>query len=550
MSPLSRINSKSVITTLSLLGILGVFLLISYYIAFVSDGYLHSDYSDTILWAQATFDSGELVYDGFRYAAILPFGGNLLMLIFMPFFGYSMTTHTLGMLTFLLLLVLAIVWFCRGLGYGYGRAFVLTAMLALILSSSEKLREIMWGHIIYYSLGILFFLFGFGLISRIIEKQEDCIALGAPSVSSLATSKKCIVLFAIGFVFSLCTALNGLQSLLTYILPILFGLFFEALLNGEKKHFSSRLTLSSILFISMLIATLLGLLLRGAICGEVGSAYADAYSSYSDMDEWMNNLLLFPTHYFELLGVSVKEYDPIADINSLFTMIKLFGGILLLILPFYLLFTYKKIQKRSVKILTVSHFALSAMLLYAYIFGLLSTANWRLTPLIASLVITSFAALCELWDRREAVGKRIAALCLALLLALSAIPMVTIAKTPKDYGEDNALHLLASGLEERGLSEGYATFWNSQAITLLSDNEVRARNISVSADGIKRETYQSQYAWYESEDLDVSCFLLLSEYENLTLYRYFAEEGADYNEHFTIGSYHVYVYSRNILKGE
>ena len=190
------------------------------------------------------------------------------------------------------------------------------------------------------------------------------------------------------------------------------------------------------------------------------------------------------------------------------------------------------------------------MLLYAYIFGLLSTANWRLTPLLASLVITSFASVCELWDRRKVVGKRIAALCLALLLALSAIPMVNIAMMPKDYGEDNALHVLASELEERGLSEGYATFWSSQAITLLSDNEVRARNISVSTDGIKREPYQSQYAWYESEGLDTSCFLLLSEYENLTLYRYLAEDGSDYNEHFTIGSYHVYVYSRNILKGE
>ena len=122
-SLLSYINSKSVVTALSLLGISGVFLLISYYIIFVSDGYLHSDYTDTILWAQATSDSGKLISDGFLYAALLPFGGNLLMLIFMPFFGYSMTTHTLGMLLFLLLVVISAVWFCRGLGYSYVRAF-------------------------------------------------------------------------------------------------------------------------------------------------------------------------------------------------------------------------------------------------------------------------------------------------------------------------------------------------------------------------------------------------------------------------------------------
>ena len=129
---------KTFLNMLSILGIAGVFAVIAYYILFPAEGYLHSDCTDTILWAQASYDSGKLIYDGFQYAAVLPFGGNLLMLIFMPFFGYSMMTHNLGMLLFLLLFILAAVFFCRSLGYGYGSSFILTFILTFVLSNSIK----------------------------------------------------------------------------------------------------------------------------------------------------------------------------------------------------------------------------------------------------------------------------------------------------------------------------------------------------------------------------------------------------------------------------
>ena len=540
-------KSNTALTVLSLLGIVGVFALVAYYILFPAEGYLHSDCTDTILWAQASYDSGKLVYDGFQYAAVLPFGGNLLMLIFMPFFGYSMTTHNLGMLLFLVLFILAAVWFCRSLGYGYGSSFLMTAILTFILSSSDKLREIMWGHVIYYSLGVLFFLFGIGLAVRLVERREKLALEGKDTLNVVFTDRKSLTFIIILFVFALCTATNGLQSLITFTLPLAAALVLERIFDEKKDGFLSRALHSALVVSGLALFTLVGLYIRKLLTANVNDYYADAYSSYSDIGAWVDNLMLFPEHYFSLLGVSVKKYASIANFESVLTMIRIFGGIAVLALPLYLLFTYRKTEKRSVKIVTIAHFTLCAMIMYAYIFGMLATANWRLVPLLASSVITSVVALCELWQRGQNVGRRIAACFLALLLAFSSVSAVTIAKMPKDYGRLNNLHTLAGILEAYKLDEGYATFWNSQAITLLSDNKVKVRNIEVYSSGPKEAFYQGQFDWYESEGMEDGCFLLVSANEEQTLYTYLAGKGSDYIKKIDLGGYRIYIYDRNIF---
>ncbi|MBQ5800894.1 MAG: hypothetical protein IIW20_03320 [Clostridia bacterium] len=533
------------LTLLSFVGIASVFLIIAYYIIFLMEKELHSDFTDTMLWAQVTFDTGKLVDSGFHYAAQLPFGGNLLMLVFMPFFGYSMTTHKLGMLLFLILFILSAIWFSRSLKYSYKKSFFLVFSLCLILSLSAKLREIMYGHIIYYSLGVLFFLFGSGLVFRLIEREEEK-ATEKSRVLELLADKKCIVLFTVLCVFSLCTATNGLQSLITFSLPLMAGLFLERLFDTEKNRFWSRTLFASFILLSLATFSVFGLFLREIITAGVPCAYADAYAGYSEMGEWVENLMLFPSHYFSLLGVSVVKYQSIADFKSILIMIRIFGGILLLALPLYLLFTYNK-QRRSVKIFTLSHFALSALIMFAYIFGLLSTAAWRLVPILASSILASFVSLCEIFKGSGVIAKRLGVLFLALLLVLSLIPAFEIMTTDRNYKDESDLHILAKALEERGLQNGYATFWHAHAITLLSDNEVRALNISVDKDGLHKETYQQQYSWFEDEALDKKCFLLLSYYEYYTLYPMLSSELSGYTEDITVGNYHILVYEKNIL---
>ncbi len=82
---------------------------------------------------------------------------------------------------------------------------------------------------------------------------------------------------------------------------------------------------------------------------------------------------------------------------------------------------------------------------------------------------------------------------------------------------NNEKYQLISVLEAYGLDYGYATFWNSQVITVLSDSEVRAANIDVNEKGIAPCRYQANMKWFEDqEDVD-RYFVLLSDSEVETL---------------------------------
>ena len=81
---------------------------------------------------------------------------------------------------------------------------------------------------------------------------------------------------------------------------------------------------------------------------------------------------------------------------------------------------------------------------------------------------------------------------------------------PADYGRDNDLHRVAEKLEELDLKYGYAEFWKSQAITVLSDSKVKVRNIQIVNGTIKKYEYQSEYTWFDDQpDYE---FSLLEEY--------------------------------------
>ena len=530
--------------------------IICYYILYPAEGYLHSDCTDTILWARASFESGKLISDDFSYAALLPFAGNLLMGLYMPFFGYSMTTHNLGMITFALLLILAVVFFCRSLKMSYLRSSIVAFCLFFTLSSSDKLREIMWGHIIYYSLGVLFFLVGFGILFRIQDKyaNDSLQNKKIPQiVLSLTGGVRGLFLNIALAVFCALTATNGTQSLLTFILPLLCAIVLERVTANEKEGYIRASLNSGVTLCFTGVGTLFGLLLGKRIIGDAASGYATAYSSYDDFADWVDNLLIFPDHYFSLLGVDVKLYDPLVSLDSVFTMIKVFGGLALLILPIVYFVRVHKQNNSAGKLLAYGHFALCALLMYAYICGLLSTANWRLVPMLASCIIVSAVAVFDLiGDEKLPSLRRLGVLLLVLLLLLSFIPCREIKNMERDYGQNNALHVLTQGLmelDEEGIlpEVGYATFWNCQAVTLLSDDEIKLRGINTDGTPTRYE-YQQMLSWYDEENFKDGSYLVLTASEEIQLRLWISGEGSDFISRRIVGSYIVYIYDYNVLK--
>ncbi len=518
---------------------------IARYIVGPSEGFYTSDCTDTLWWANASYESGKLISPTFGYAALLPFGGSLLMLPFIPIFGVSMTTQKIGMLLFLCILVAAIAFLARSLGMGLLPSSLTVFCTTLLLSQSAKLREIMWEHIIYYSLGILFFCVGLGVLFRL----RKALAEG---------SRNRILLWGVLlFVFTALTATNGLQSLVTWTLPVVFGVGMVWLLDEKREGFWRRTRETVSVVAGIGIATLFGLALLGILSDGVKAAYADGYSVFSSTDAWVDNLLRLPKNWYTLFGVQTAEGESIKDAAAIVKLLRILLATLLPLYPITALLGRHKPSRDAVAVTVYAHIGVTLFLLFACIFGALGGANWRLVPMLGTSILATAAVLFDRITSDSSASRRIAVLLLILVFLVSLITMREVNDIPFDYGRDNAPHTVVAELEARGLTKGYASFWKGHLMTLLSDGEVELRDFSILDRYINdklmkspvRRLYQSEPSWFDDTGLEQT-FLLLDAGEASQLSSWLAAQSDRITERFELTAggttWRVYVFSGGV----
>lgn len=513
-----------------------------YFIVGPAEGYFHADCTDTILWAQASYDAGAVFHPDFNYAALLPFGASVWFVPLIAMFGVTMKTHVIGMVIFALLFMASIVVLCRKMKWSYARTFGTAALLFLILSSSDKLREIMWNHVIYYSLGLLLYFFMLALAFYAWEAFDRTDRKPWARLLPLAGL----------LVFTVLNATNGFQMLVLTVLPVCAGTFLERLFDRETPILSKK-NISPLLLLGIMVAgVLIGTILLNSLLDGIVSGYATGYSRYSAPDKWAENLDKFFMNWFTLLGMNVVNGDDLVSLDSIVNLLRIGAGILLLAVPLVALCCYRWIESRYTRVLLIGHVFLLAFLFFGSVCGRLAAANWRLVPLLGSSVITTVAAIAEAWKSRKTAicTARSGVLVLIVLALLSGYNAKLISDMPFDYGRDNYLHVLSERLEEEGLTYGYATFWRSQSITLLSDSKVKCREILVKDDCITTDWYQSQKNWYMAQEGVDEYFVLLSsaEYSKIRMTDYWYElVSRSYVRSFEVDSYQVIVFSENIF---
>lgn len=462
-----------------------------YYIVGPSAAFLHADCTDTILWAKASVDSKSLFDPDFGYAALLPFGGTTVMMPLVAIFGYTLKAQQAGMVIFTLLFLLSAWFLCRSLDFSHGYSLFITGALGLVLAASTKLREIFYEHVIYYSIcaAAIFLLLGLSL--RAMKKKAPAVCIGAVIVAS--------ALFA----------LDGMQVIVTGIFPVAFAVCAQLLLK-ERKIFSFENIFDILTVLGIAAGTGFGFAVVYKLSLNISAGYANAYSTFSPMNEWVQNLLKFPEHWFSLFGVDTLQGQPMFSADSLINIIRIGSAIVIAALPFAALFLYKKLGTGA-RMITLAHFGLAAVIMFGYVFGILSAANWRLSPLICTGLFTCAALLYEM--RTALVPKRLSAAFCIMLIVLCGISSKVILSFPKNGAENNPLFNITQYLEKNGLTKGYATFWNSQVITLLSDSKVQTANIDVNENGIAPCLYQTDKKMFDPVDGIDKYFVLLTQTE-------------------------------------
>ena len=534
-------------------------LLVGYYILFPSRGYFHSDTTDTIMWAEASYDAGKLFNPDFSYACLLPFGTSLIMTALIPITGVSMTTHVLGMLIFFLLFTGSLILMLRQMGWKWGWISVAVFCELMTCSGSEKLCEIFWGHTIYYSLGVCFLFIGLALVFRQMNLKKKLETDSEPDKQNVKTHFICCT--AGISIFFLLAGMNQISAITIFSLPMIGAVFCERWFDRNTKILSVQNLHAIILIALMGVATVLGYLLTNMLSKGIIADYAEAYSAYSDIDQWEGHLRLFPTAYLSLIGVEVSSKDAMMSGKSVIALLTIIMGALMQLLPLIALFFWNQIEEAKLKILLLAYWFMTLLIMMGYVLGKLSAANWRLSPIAAMSAVTSIAFLR--WACSKAEWQRLAALLLIPAILVSAVHAGTILKMPADNTARNDIYMLAQELESRNLSYGYATFWRANSITIASDSKVKCRMIEPCDSGFYVKEYQINKHWYEEQPNQKEYFVLLSlqeandvrqiqeslspqqinTIEELENYSILSKAHAE----ISVGNYEIWVFNQNIF---
>ncbi len=535
-----------------------------YYIVCLSKGDFHSDCTDSLYWANATVESGKVFDENFRYAAMLPFSASLWFIPIIKLFGVTMRAQIIGMSVFLVLFTTAIWFMCRSMNWSVRATCSMISALLLILSGSEKLREIMWGHVIYYSLALLIICVGTGLVFR-FEKHFAGLVSSAKKKKSIAGA---VIFGALTALLFAGNATNGFQMIAIATVPVLAGIFAERFFDGRQKLFSSSSIPAAVMILTVIVSTLCGLVILKLLKGEKAAGYTSVYSMFSGISDWYGNFTKLFSQFPELIGISIKKSDRMISKEAIVYLIRLAGMLVITVIPLVGLFGYKKLHDKGTRFVLWVHLSLTAVILFGYICGRISNANWRLTPIIGSSVMATVAIFREWLDgifpkkstdeaennekcNEKRVCLRLGVILSAVIVMFGAVNFNEIRKMPRDY--EHPLEAVANDLEAHGLEYGYATFWRSQALTMLSDSKVRVRETLVKSDGVITDYYQSSRLWYEDQPGIDKYFIMLSDDEFNTVgdSEYWQEITEKYLiENFETRGYNVFVFSRNvILKG-
>lgn len=522
---------------------------VGYYIIFPSRGEFHSDCTDTIYWANASYESGHVFNENFGYACLLPFGGSLLMQIFMPFFGLSMTTHILGMLLFFILFITFFCLMLREMHWDHRYICGAGAILLMMLCASQKMREIFWGHTIYYSLGVLFIFIGLFLLFRLRNLGEKRQAARSRSLNI-----RYFVTLGIFLIFFLLTCTNRISSLTIFGLPMMAGIFAEALLDSKTPLLSRRNGKTLVLLIMMSVMMVLGLKLCNLWAGDIVAGYETAYSNFSDTSEWLGHVQGLPLAWLLLLGLENLPGTNLMSGDSIKNLIHMFAAIIIVVLPIAATICYPKYEGekgRQMHVCIWVHWAVTALILVGWICGSLSAANWRLTPVICTSIVVSLLFVHWAISEKTTLA-RLSIILMIPVIAASVLNAWEVVHMPHDNYKDSDLYQLVDYLEESDLDYGYATFWNANAMTIISDDTIKVRNVNINEMGVDKNTYQSDSTWYDAQEGQPDYFLLLSQGENDTLVNGGAEilsraVQTKQVETTNGGIFYIYVFNENIF---
>ena len=539
--------SKKRIASLTVF-VIGI-LLVLFYIVSKQRVEFDSDYTDTILWADAMLTGNGLFDTTMNYAYTLPFGGSLLMAPFVAIFGVGFKAHALGFVLFLTIFVYAGYKFFRAMDFSADASLACMGLILLLSLPTKNVRMIMWGHVIHYSLGLLFVVIALAIYGKIdtdktalyskfrVKASDEGVVDAASIAESQKSSIKWMVTLAI-FTALACT--NGLTTILFFAMPFYGAVILERFIETKDDIFCKKNLNTCIVSIVCLGSGFIGFVVSKIAQRGVVTVYENMYK---DIQMWQSWVWDFEDRIRCMLVVAVGEIDSNVAMES-FTGIRIMYmalfGFVIMIVPTIAVVSYKKMQNKVMRIFMVSYYILLVSSMFIYDFSMARGTAHRLVGLYMTAVIATVVYMAWLIkDKKLCRYGAVLALLLSGAALFSAYSLVAL------RGE-NRYDKLTRVLEENNLSYGYAEYWSAQVTTVLSDSRITVCPINISEEGdVEPRLYNIRAQQFNDQPGVDRYFAFLSSWEYETTKDKIGKEAVDVIQFDDDG--YILVFDHNIF---
>ncbi len=464
---------------------------------FISE--IHSDSTDTLIWARASYDCGKMVNPDYGYGYVLLFGGDKLMLPLIPIFGAGVTTMRVAMLLFSALLAFVLTRFFRALKWSAAQSYSATAALLMFFTFSKKLREIYFAHVIHYSLAVLLLAAIFALFAKFAETEKS------------ANARKRNICFALLALLVFLASTDGPAVIMFAPLAFTAGLALESLFTERsiKKAWRER----GVKCLILLFAIVLGYAACKYFEGRVSSVYTDLTLSKNVAANPIRRYLSIARSWFVLLGYNGVFSNAAAAFRNL-TVIGFGTASVLAFLTAP--FMFGKMSRTERAFVCAAYFICFESLIVS-LFNASLTVSWRLSafvfivPTVAFIVIRHLAlSEGKLQKAKRALAGVVTAAYAACAICLGiAVPLYS-RDTQCWYGPNTLIDVLDS----HDLTYGYSTdFWFTNSITAITDNDIQISKVKLESGELYKNLLQTSVRWFDDRPGQSEYFLIISKEE-------------------------------------
>ncbi len=259
---------------------------------------------------------------------------------------------------------------------------------------------------------------------------------------------------------------------------------------------------------SLLAACVLGQLIKHFVL--VGSNYTPFAVAFTDLTESGGHLQVFIRGLIELFGAVPAAGTSPYSISGAASGAKFVLLLVVMIAPVYFTLRYDILQSRFARLLAVIFTVSLTIRLYIYLFTGISvestgTARYFIVEVLLGVTIGLFYLEQRIADRRwrELV-------ILGLILPFAFTTPLRSMLTP-ELSKDQ---IVARQLSANGLDFGYASFWNANAPTAISNGRIKIRQVDFADATVKPNRWLSSDRWYAGDPTARESFVLLDPHES------------------------------------